>query len=403
MRTLRRPMFRKGGSANEGIMHGLEDRSGYAGGGRTIGGGTIQGTPMGYRTGFQNPTVSQIKAGIQASEGTQFTQSYLDKQWDDFKSRLFAPVAGITEMDIAYGMQVPYKHSDNQLALMQYIENNEEQAKKEFLSGELEGTTKDKDYYQLRDDQIKAFEGAEIKFDKEMFGYTPEKEVIPPGEEGGPGYVVPEVKEKTTTGGTGTIDDISVSDLNKERMKIFAPHMQKRMINNALSAASESFEKSTGDTKQDIARAISAAAKGMSGAQDIYDKVAMMTLTGEIQKDIEKSKEKKLGNYEFLYEKAMSEDPKDREWANTMIKQEDKKTYEYYLDKTQSTDSASRLWAKNKYPDVVQTFSASEDVDEDFIKKLKDGVYYIGIGKDGDKFFKVEGGKLEWLSRSGVL
>ena len=44
-------MFRKGGSVNEGIMHGIEDRSGYAGGG-TIGGGTIQGTPMGYRTGF---------------------------------------------------------------------------------------------------------------------------------------------------------------------------------------------------------------------------------------------------------------------------------------------------------------------------------------------------------------
>ena len=48
-------MFRKGGSANEGIMHGL-DRSGYAGGG-TIGGGTIQGTDLGYRTGYQNPSL----------------------------------------------------------------------------------------------------------------------------------------------------------------------------------------------------------------------------------------------------------------------------------------------------------------------------------------------------------
>ena len=51
MRTLKRPMFRKGGSANKGIMTGLVDRNQYAGGG-TIGGGTIQGTPMGYRTGF---------------------------------------------------------------------------------------------------------------------------------------------------------------------------------------------------------------------------------------------------------------------------------------------------------------------------------------------------------------
>ena len=31
MRTLRRPMFRKGGFANEGIMHGL-DRKGYSNG-----------------------------------------------------------------------------------------------------------------------------------------------------------------------------------------------------------------------------------------------------------------------------------------------------------------------------------------------------------------------------------
>ena len=50
MRILRRPMFSKGGSTNSGIMDGL-DRSSYAGGG-TIGGGTIQGTDLGYRTGF---------------------------------------------------------------------------------------------------------------------------------------------------------------------------------------------------------------------------------------------------------------------------------------------------------------------------------------------------------------
>ena len=29
-RILKRPMFRKGGSANEGIMHGLVDRKGYS-------------------------------------------------------------------------------------------------------------------------------------------------------------------------------------------------------------------------------------------------------------------------------------------------------------------------------------------------------------------------------------
>ena len=29
-RILKRPMFRKGGSTNEGIMHGLVDRKGYS-------------------------------------------------------------------------------------------------------------------------------------------------------------------------------------------------------------------------------------------------------------------------------------------------------------------------------------------------------------------------------------
>ena len=34
-RILRRPMFRRGGSTNEGIMHGLVDRKGYNLGTRT--------------------------------------------------------------------------------------------------------------------------------------------------------------------------------------------------------------------------------------------------------------------------------------------------------------------------------------------------------------------------------
>ena len=71
MRILRRPMFKKGGSANEGVMSGLVDRSTYAGGG-TIGGGTIQGTPMGYRTGFWSPKMTDWwkRIGGTGSPGT---------------------------------------------------------------------------------------------------------------------------------------------------------------------------------------------------------------------------------------------------------------------------------------------------------------------------------------------
>ena len=35
-RVLKRPMFRRGGMANQGIMTGLEDRSGYQEGGDVV-------------------------------------------------------------------------------------------------------------------------------------------------------------------------------------------------------------------------------------------------------------------------------------------------------------------------------------------------------------------------------
>ena len=100
----------------------------------------------------------------------------------------------------------------------------------------------------------------------------------------------------------------NLDDKNKRYLKMMAPHMQKRMVADALGAASAAFGESTGDTKQDIANAISAAAAGMGGTKDIYDKVSMLTLQGEIMKDVEAAKPKKLGNYEFLA-KLSKEDP----------------------------------------------------------------------------------------------
>jgi len=361
MRTLKRPMFRKGGSANEGIMHGLE-RRGYDNGGKIEPFNRYTADTFGSPYYDNEVIMENLRRFQELGMGNPYRELSGRAGFDNMWDFIMRPA----EHDIFRKIKAASPNVQ----------------KKEAAKKALETATQLSPY--------KKYFASDMGIDYT----TPPVDKMPPPKKEPPG----------TTGTTGTIDDISVSDLNKERMKIFAPHMQKRMINDALAAASEKFGESTGDWKQDAASAISAAAKAMGGTQDIYDKVSMMTLAGEIQKDIEKSKEKKLGNYEFLYEKAMSEDPKDREWANTMIKQEDKKTYEYYLDKTQSTDSASRLWAKNKYPDVVQTFSATEDVDEDFIKKLKDGVYYIGMGKDGDRFFKVKDGELDTeFSRPGVL
>jgi hypothetical protein len=60
-KVFKRPMFRYGGSSwqGTGITAGLDTppRIDLAEGGRTIGGGTIHGTPMGNRTGFATPYV----------------------------------------------------------------------------------------------------------------------------------------------------------------------------------------------------------------------------------------------------------------------------------------------------------------------------------------------------------
>ena len=62
-RILNRPMFKLGGKTNDaqgtGITSGLDTpRSNYLGGG-TIGGGMIHGNPMGNRTGFAEPNLSE--------------------------------------------------------------------------------------------------------------------------------------------------------------------------------------------------------------------------------------------------------------------------------------------------------------------------------------------------------
>jgi hypothetical protein len=287
MAILKRPMFRKGGSANSGIMDGL-DRGHYANGG-TIGGGMIHGNPMGYRTGFEDPSLEDIISGKKAQQGTQFTEDYIQSMYDKFVQRLENP-----QFYSGVGWQVPYSPSIKEQSLMELIKTQPDKSYEMFKTGELDGV----DYATKQKEQAKDLTKAGVEFDKEIFGYTPEKkEIIPPGEVGGPGYVAPKIKseiEKTT----GDIDDISVSDLNKERMKLFAPHMQKRMMADAWGAASEEFGESTGDWKQDVARALGAAGKAMGGTRDLADKISMLTLQGEIAKDIKAAEKVKPSNFE---------------------------------------------------------------------------------------------------------
>ena len=64
MRPLNRPMFKIGGAVKEGIMDGIREPKADGG---NIGGGVIQGEPMGSRTGYRNPLaiLPYLKSGFQ--------------------------------------------------------------------------------------------------------------------------------------------------------------------------------------------------------------------------------------------------------------------------------------------------------------------------------------------------
>ena len=98
---------------------------------------------------------------------------------------------------------------------------------------------------------------------------------------------------------TGGLDDIKIKEtiadkrsrLNKrakEFLDILSPEAQKRAVIDATAAASEAFGQSTGDTSQDIANAITAAAKASGGSQELV----LMAKKLAIQEDIERGLKK---------------------------------------------------------------------------------------------------------------
>jgi len=78
----------------------------------------------------------------------------------------------------------------------------------------------------------------------------------------------------------------------EEFEELLNPGARKRVINNALAAASAQFGKSTGNTMQDIANAITAAAGATSEIDKTKQKAAELAIGEEIQTRIAKAKDK---------------------------------------------------------------------------------------------------------------
>ena len=228
MRTLKRPMFKKGGSANEGIMTGLVDRRGYA-----------------------QSNAADLFASIAPERFSGEADVYTDMASED----------------------------------MMLLPGTTDQRRTNWLEK----------FFKVFDPQEQ-----EIRKTTEKISKIPYAEGVENTIPGTPifNYSQPKVKNPTEGGLSGT-NQISqqllkekqdtLSDKAKRYAEILSPGARKRAIYDSLAAASEAFGTSTGDTKQDIANAISAAAKASGGAKDVLDKANLLALQEEIQTNIAKA------------------------------------------------------------------------------------------------------------------
>ena len=448
MAILKRPMFRKGGSANEGIMHGL-DRSGYAGGG-TIGGGTIQGTDLGYRTGYANPAslvtstgqpltykpsvtttpttttgtwqgpiespqmrairerLSKLKkfsrpfekVGRLSSMLQTFAGSSPALATAGLTSLAFAPTAGIAYMNRPKTKEaLEYMKSMNQSGVFDEtaMEGEYDDYVEEFTKlNDIEKYTpiKMSDFFKdTKELKEEITETEDLK--KKIFEKT-KKTGVPGGRDKGMTYKKP---------GPGGIPDITIQDAketlkekNKRYMEMMAPHMQKRMVADAFGAASEAFGESTGNTRQDIANAISAAAGRMGTSKDIYDKVSMLTLQGEIMKDVEASKTKKLTKGEE-YEEIRTKYPDV--YKDLMKKESAEDKFLKIVDAYGGGAEGRKMAVKNQWKDDKDFFGVLKSDAKQQKKQIKampdsaigkvvydaidDSYYKIIVNEDGDK------------------
>ena len=127
-RILRRPMFRMGGTPNEGIMTGLTNPR------------------MGYSTGT-GPGLEELIAGeaLKQERGPYFTESFIQNKFEDFKTDLFKdPNEGILD-DTGIGALGGYgfieaPDSPKIAAAKRLVQEQPEKAYKLFKEGKLDGT-----------------------------------------------------------------------------------------------------------------------------------------------------------------------------------------------------------------------------------------------------------------------
>ena len=299
MRTLRRPMFRIGGKAevgNDGIMSGLVDREKLQNGTaqekfESVAPGffglkfdspflsmktpdnRIGGTGGGSGFGFMSPKKQFPKSYIEDEMFKEDVRQYLQKEDNIKYNRKGEPI-------------ISFKPD------FRSVEETTDIEKSDLELGEGDLNLTEKDIKGLQE----FYKNIGVKANLDYKGGIPEP-------------VKTEVKDEDTTKigtkdtGSNVVTQAEKNAILKARAEEFEellnPGARKRVINNALAAASAQFGKSTGNTMQDIANAITAAAGATSEIDKTKQKAAELAIGESIQKGIAKEKYKP-GNYEFL-------------------------------------------------------------------------------------------------------
>ena len=281
MRTLKRPMFKIGGKAeagNDGIMSGLVDRE-----------------------KLQEGTIAPFNALLADTPGSP----YFDNQVSMDNLRRFQEL----------GMGNPYRMLSGKAGFDSTLDYILRPAENSIFKKIVDASPIVQEQ-KTAEDRTSAL--------AEMRGGVGRN--LPPP-------IVPKIEaaiedtEPTITAkdtGSNQVTQAEKNEILKARAKEFEellnPGARKRVINNALAAASGAFGKSTGNTMQDIANAITAAAGATGKIDETKAKAAELAIGESIQKGIAKEKYKP-GNYEFL----------------VALKETDPETYKELI-KTKDTD-----------------------------------------------------------------
>ena len=372
-RILKRPMFRKGGTPNEGIMSGLkETRPGYA-----------QGV---------GPGLEQIIAGekLKMSGKPYYTEPYIQKKFGDYTSKFFAK----PEMDLAelggYGF-IETPQSAEEAGIMKFIQTQPEEAYKLFKKGELGGT----DYSKKQAEQIKAAEEAGLGIDFKL----PEIKTEPTGEPKPEPKVGPEKAPKSDT---DTIKDYM--DMFKTALAEDPDEIRRQKYLQLAQFGANLLAQPGGDLAAAVGKAaepsLAGLAKIQERKQDVATKAKLLGVEAAMKKGQLAQNIQDLVDLGYSREEAIKKIVEEGSGSATRQATEQKAREQLtsYISETHGMPSAtaSRISGKifasgvpDYFYDLIPTNPTQEDIGKYFYDKqgnigklvVKDGKFGLDDGK----------------------